>query len=246
MCGLVGAFKPRGECTSDVLIATMRDRMVHRGPDGAGLWRSPDGDCSFGHRRLSIIDLSDAASQPMLNQRRHGFARLQRRDLQPCRGPPRARDPEQIHVADRSLRHRGAASCLRGMGPRLLPQVLRHVGRRHLRRPRPGQARASTSSATGSAIKPLYFTRTTIGEWLFASEIRALLAHPACIGRDGPARLLALSHLHRRAGAADDVSRHLQAAAGHDGDDRSHRPRDLAALLGLQALGRADRSRRRI
>src|SRR6266545_1703583 len=68
MCGLVGAFKPRGECTSDALIASMRDRMVHRGPDGSGLWRSPTGDCSLGHRRLSIIDLSDAASQPMLNE----------------------------------------------------------------------------------------------------------------------------------------------------------------------------------
>ncbi|HEY9611805.1 MAG TPA: hypothetical protein V6C93_20760, partial [Allocoleopsis sp.] len=62
MCGIVGAYKPIGEvCSSEVLIA-MRDRMTHRGPDGAGLWRSQNGKCALGHRRLSIIDLSDAAA----------------------------------------------------------------------------------------------------------------------------------------------------------------------------------------
>jgi asparagine synthase (glutamine-hydrolysing) len=43
----------------------MRDAMASRGPDGAGLWVSPDRTSIFGHRRLSIIDLSEAASQPM-------------------------------------------------------------------------------------------------------------------------------------------------------------------------------------
>jgi len=45
----------------------MRDRMAHRGPDGVGLWSSSDRSCTLGHRRLAIIDLSDAAAQPMLN-----------------------------------------------------------------------------------------------------------------------------------------------------------------------------------
>src|SRR6185436_2607311 len=48
-------------------VAKMRDRMRHRGPDGEGLWSSSDGRCAFGHRRLSIIDLSAAARQPMTN-----------------------------------------------------------------------------------------------------------------------------------------------------------------------------------
>lgn len=43
----------------------MTDALSHRGPDGAGYWRNPGGDVLFGHRRLSILDLSDAASQPM-------------------------------------------------------------------------------------------------------------------------------------------------------------------------------------
>ena len=42
--------------------------MTHRGPDGAGTWISQDGRIGLGHRRLSIIDLSEAASQPMCNE----------------------------------------------------------------------------------------------------------------------------------------------------------------------------------
>jgi hypothetical protein len=42
--------------------------MIHRGPDGAGTWISNDGRVGLGHRRLSIIDLSDAATQPMCNE----------------------------------------------------------------------------------------------------------------------------------------------------------------------------------
>lgn len=44
----------------------MRDRMVARGPDGEGLWIAPDGRAGFGHRRLSIIDLSETGTQPMV------------------------------------------------------------------------------------------------------------------------------------------------------------------------------------
>src|SRR5438045_3998562 len=67
MCGIVGAFRPDGAVSAADVIARMRDRMSHRGPDGCGLWASPDRKCAFGHRRLSIIDLSDAAAPPMSN-----------------------------------------------------------------------------------------------------------------------------------------------------------------------------------
>jgi asparagine synthase (glutamine-hydrolysing) len=42
--------------------------MLHRGPDGAGTWVSEDRKVGLGHRRLSIIDLSEAAAQPMCNE----------------------------------------------------------------------------------------------------------------------------------------------------------------------------------
>ncbi len=45
----------------------MTDTLAHRGPDGEGQWLSENAMVGLGHRRLSIIDLSDAASQPMLS-----------------------------------------------------------------------------------------------------------------------------------------------------------------------------------
>jgi asparagine synthase (glutamine-hydrolysing) len=70
LCGIAGAlaFVGSGFAVTELYIASMRDTMAHRGPDGAGSWISPDGRIGLGHRRLSIIDLSDAAAQPMGNE----------------------------------------------------------------------------------------------------------------------------------------------------------------------------------
>jgi asparagine synthase (glutamine-hydrolysing) len=68
MCGIVGIYSFSGKPVSKDLLIKMRDVMVHRGPDGAGVWVSGDGKVALGHRRLSIIDLSEAAAQPMCNE----------------------------------------------------------------------------------------------------------------------------------------------------------------------------------
>lgn len=70
MCGIVGSFIFRNSdfLVTEPYITRMRDTMVHRGPDGAGVWLSKDGRVGLGHRRLSIIDLSQAAAQPMCNE----------------------------------------------------------------------------------------------------------------------------------------------------------------------------------
>ncbi len=69
MCGIVGAllFKNSRFSITTWYINKMRDSMIHRGPDGADTWVSEDGRVGLGHRRLSIIDLSDTATQPMSN-----------------------------------------------------------------------------------------------------------------------------------------------------------------------------------
>jgi asparagine synthase (glutamine-hydrolysing) len=69
VCGIVGIFQfDRQRPVVAEHIERMRDTMVHRGPDGGGLWMSPDVSVGLGHRRLSIIDLSNSASQPMTNE----------------------------------------------------------------------------------------------------------------------------------------------------------------------------------
>src|SRR6266480_5117220 len=69
MCGIFGLVQyGGGEPPSDALVIRARDTMQHRGPDGEGLWRSADGRTVLAHRRLSIIDLSSSAAQPMSNE----------------------------------------------------------------------------------------------------------------------------------------------------------------------------------
>ena len=69
MCGIVGAISWNNSFRiTDSWLAGLRDAMPHRGPDGAGLWISSDATVGLGHRRLAILDLSEAASQPMSNE----------------------------------------------------------------------------------------------------------------------------------------------------------------------------------
>src|SRR5450755_1948183 len=63
MCGIVGVLS--SVAVDPGIVEGMRDQLAHRGPDHAGLWRSPDGRVCLGHRRLSIIDLDARANQPM-------------------------------------------------------------------------------------------------------------------------------------------------------------------------------------
>jgi len=67
MCGIVALLTPDTQLPRN-LIDAMRDRLAHRGPDGADSWiqRADAFAVALGHRRLSIIDLSDGGRQPML------------------------------------------------------------------------------------------------------------------------------------------------------------------------------------
>ncbi len=63
MCGIVGIWRFDGQPVDPDALGRMRDTLVHRGPDDSGLWA--DGPVGLGHRRLSIIDLSEAGRMPM-------------------------------------------------------------------------------------------------------------------------------------------------------------------------------------
>ncbi len=69
MCGIVGSFSYAAGIEVDPgVLVSMRDAMAHRGPDGHGLWLSKNRKVGLGHRRLSILDLSTSASQPLSNE----------------------------------------------------------------------------------------------------------------------------------------------------------------------------------
>jgi len=178
MCGIVGAFMAGGRGSGPDVVSRMRDRMAHRGPDGAGLWCAPDRTCTLGHRRLSIIDLSSNADQPMVNDAGtvavifngeiYNHAAI-RKELEALGKYSWRTDHSDTEMLLHAFEEWGPDCVQRFYGMFAFAVYdARQPGRPvvHLIRDRVG-------------IKPLYLTRTAAGEWLFASEIRALLAHPA-------------------------------------------------------------------
>ena len=65
MCGIAGIINYNGASVAPPVLKAMTDAIAHRGPDGEGHWIE-DG-VGLGHRRLSIIDLSPFAHQPMIS-----------------------------------------------------------------------------------------------------------------------------------------------------------------------------------
>lgn len=156
----------------------MRDRMAHRGPDGAGIWLSDrNRRCCLGHRRLSIIDLSEKAAQPMTNADEsvvivyNGeiYNHLEiRRELENKNKYHWKTDHSDTETLLHAYEEWGLDCFSRFYGM----WAVGIYDRRDLNRPQLHLIRDRIG------IKPLYLTKTSMGQWLFASEIRALVAHP--------------------------------------------------------------------
>ncbi|MEM9983121.1 MAG: asparagine synthetase B, partial [Bacteroidota bacterium] len=67
MCGIAGFYSSKGKF-SEADLNTITASLAHRGPDAAGHFF--DRICGLGHRRLSILDLSSGANQPMYTESR--------------------------------------------------------------------------------------------------------------------------------------------------------------------------------
>jgi asparagine synthase (glutamine-hydrolysing) len=71
MCGLTGFIDLRNRLSADQLnsiVTDMAEAIRHRGPDDQGVWVEPESGIAFGHRRLSILDLSAHGHQPMVSR----------------------------------------------------------------------------------------------------------------------------------------------------------------------------------
>ena len=189
MCGIAGAYRPIGGSVSEPeVLRRMAECLRHRGPDDSGLWREREGRCGMAHRRLSIIDLSSKAAQPMassdgavvlaFNGEIYNHAEL-RRELEQLGRRNWQTDHSDTEVFLRCYEEWGVRAFDRFQGMFAGAIFDARDPRRpfmHLVRDRLG-------------VKPLYLARTTSGEWLFASEIRALLVHPDLHAEIEPAAL---------------------------------------------------------
>ena len=170
MCGLVGIWRHDGGEADLQAIDAMLATIAHRGPDGIGAWQ--EGRVALGHRRLSIIDLSEAAAQPMLTEDGRGVLvyngevynyRELRRDLE--QEGVKFRSAGDTEVVLRALHHWGPQRCVAQFnGMFAFAYLDRRDGALWLGRDRIG-------------IKPLLVADTGT-EFIFGSEAKALVAHP--------------------------------------------------------------------
>jgi asparagine synthase (glutamine-hydrolysing) len=170
MCGIAGILNLNGEPVSAGVLGRMTAIMAHRGPDGDGL--HIDGCVGLGHRRLAILDLSSAGAQPMktgdgrfalvFNGEIYNFQEL-RNELQKFGYAFRSTGDSEVLL--QAYAHWGdeTVNRLNGMFAFAVWDKVRR--RLFLARDRYG-------------VKPLYWFKN--GEvFLFASEVKAILEHPA-------------------------------------------------------------------
>jgi asparagine synthase (glutamine-hydrolysing) len=170
MCGVAGIWRYSGGEADRSAVASMLAPIAHRGPDGTGIWQ--EGSVAFGHRRLSILDLTEAADQPMLtadgggvltyNGEVYNYREL-REELE--REGVRFRSTGDTEVVLQALHHWGVERAVTEFdGMFALAYYDSREGALWLARDRVG-------------IKPL-LAADTGSELIFGSEAKALLAHP--------------------------------------------------------------------
>ena len=173
MCGLTGLWKA-GAAGQARHAEAMLDCLVHRGPDDSGLWLDDEAGIALGFRRLSINDLSPAGHQPMasadgrvvlvFNGEIYNFPDLAR-EVEAARPGLRWRGHSDTEILVEAIALWGLEGALaRANGMFALAAWDRAARTLSLARDRMGK-------------KPMYFGWLG-GSFVFASELKAIRAHP--------------------------------------------------------------------
>ena len=156
------------------MLTAMAGRLRHRGPDDDGVWIDDSGQAGFGHRRLSIIDLSPAGHQPMrsadgryvlsYNGEIYNHSEI-RREIEAQFGPQQWRGHSDTETLLEAIARWGLEAALtRCVGMFALSLWDAKDRRLRLARDRFGE-------------KPLYYGWVG-GDFVFASELSAIQLHP--------------------------------------------------------------------
>jgi asparagine synthase (glutamine-hydrolysing) len=181
MCGIAGLVVGTGAVPDISVLTKMTRALAHRGPDAEGT--IVDGPVALGHRRLSVLDLSSAANQPMRDQSGrfilvfngeiYNFREI-RTELQALGQTFATNGDTEVVLA--ALRQWGADALHRMIGMFAIALWDRERQSLFLARDRLGK-------------KPLFFARLPGGGLAFASEPRAVAAHPDVSGTVDPVSL---------------------------------------------------------
>lgn len=165
IAGLVGEFVPG-------LMELMNRVQRHRGPDGEGVFEDPSAEVGLAHVRLSILDLSDAASQPM-HSADGRFVLVYNGELFNFRELRR-----ELEREGRRFRSTGDTEVLLQAWERYGQAVLSRLNGMFAFAIWDRQRRELVLARDQFGIKPLYYYPLANGGLLFASEMKALCAYP--------------------------------------------------------------------
>jgi asparagine synthase (glutamine-hydrolysing) len=170
VCGITGILNLDGKPVSSVVLRKMTDAIAHRGPDGEGFYT--DNGLGLGHRRLAIIDLSPAGHQPMVtkdgryvlsyNGEIYNFQEL-RVELEACGYQFHSRTDTEVVLYAYAQWGEKALERFNGMFAFAIWDK---------------QERELFLARDRYGIKPLYYTLQG-NCFLFGSEVKAIVAHPA-------------------------------------------------------------------
>jgi asparagine synthase (glutamine-hydrolysing) len=175
MCGLAGFLSEKQLESAESLLQDMAGRISHRGPDASGYWHDDAAGVGLAHRRLSILDLSEAGSQPMqsasgrfviiFNGEIYNHNDIRQR-LQASSAAPTWRGHSDTETLLAGFDHFGVEATIEmAIGMFAFALWDRQAGTLTLGRDRLGE-------------KPLYYGWQG-DTFLFGSELKAMRAHPA-------------------------------------------------------------------
>jgi asparagine synthase (glutamine-hydrolysing) len=177
MCGIAGLFRPGGgdESPLSAVARNMTEALAHRGPDAAGFWTNASAGVAFGHRRLAVIELSEAGAQPM----RSDCGRLtvtfngeifnhldMRAELEAAGAAPNWRGHSDTETLLYAIRHWGVAVALQRFSGQFALALWDE------------QERTLTLARDRFGEKPLFYGWCG-NDLVFASELKGLAKHPA-------------------------------------------------------------------
>jgi asparagine synthase (glutamine-hydrolysing) len=177
MCGVAGFLAADGlqSGASDVLEGMTR-RLVHRGPDERGAWTDAAAGVALGHRRLSILDLSSAGSQPM-HSHSGRYVLVTNGEIYNHLDTRAALAAEGVEPAWRG--HSDTETMLAAFDRWGIEAALQRFVGMFAFAAWDRQERRLTLARDRLGEKPLYYGRHG-GTLLFGSELKALRAHPDC------------------------------------------------------------------
>jgi asparagine synthase (glutamine-hydrolysing) len=202
MCGIAGYL---GRFDGEELESMSR-RVAHRGPDGAGVWICEDRQVGLAHRRLSIIDLSTAAGQPMTdgnvvliyNGELYNYLDLR----------------EQMMHAGIQFRTRSDTEVILKMYLWKGVEMLEHLHGIFAFAIWDKRSKTLFAARDGVGVKPFYYTQTSRG-LLFSSEIKSFLDIRDVEWSIDPAALRAYMTYHWSPGEATMVRSVRKLLPGH-------------------------------